>query len=48
MQHLKYPKSYEANLKHANEVLDAHFQKYNVKYEGTDPVPDAKKIFFKT
>jgi hypothetical protein len=45
---LIYPKEYEKNLKISDEVLDNLFLEHNVKYEGTDPIPDAKQIFFQT
>lgn len=48
LDNLKYPKSYEHNLSHANDDLNNHLRFHEETYEGTDPVPDAKKLYIRT
>ena len=39
------PKSLKAGLEKSNQTLNDKFDELGVKYEGTDPIPDAAKSF---
>ena len=46
---VKYPEQYEVNIERSNNTLENSINKHgDLKYEGTDPLPDAKRIFVKS